>query len=152
MSQLLKLTAKQKILRQEWLALTVLKFIAMPLVLLTLKYSAVLQSSPSLTYMIGRLVGFGVGFSLAFYLIYFCAYKKPGTRYLTLCMIVGAANVFSTIADGLSRFSSIFEISVLIAYLAIEVAWFLLSLKMRKLNRNIKFLSNPGVISPVEKL
>lgn len=129
-------TPQEKSLRKQWLIVSLLAIIGLPLVTLGMMvYMAVrVPVSAEIFYVYFAVIALTI---LTFYILYRCAYKKPGIRFLIFCLIIGpllkiqgAVNAFRVEHDGLTVFAVIFN-------LAFFVWWYVLSLKMVKINKRI---------------
>lgn len=146
MSLPLMMTPKQRKLRREWLTLVSLKFAAIPVFFIAFNF-VMWQRDISIGSLIGALIGTG----LFFYTFYFCAYKNPGIRVLTYSMVIGVINTHTEIRNFFDYDYTALGIGILVAYLSFEVWWFISSLKIRKLNREIKLYSSPEIISSTKQ-
>jgi hypothetical protein len=95
---------------------------------------------PLVHFLFTPWLGFGlllidIGYSTLFsYIFYRCAYKKPGTRLLTLALILAPASFAAeiwAIANGVLRESA----AIMLAFL---VLWAFLCLQMRRINKKLQ--------------
>lgn len=119
-------------IRKQWLISSIILFFGSPLCLLGL--FSLFSLFPGIDLLGALMVG-----TLQLALIYRCAYKKPGTRLLTVWMIlspmrfVGDASRYFQLNDFNSVAFSFFLLAfVLLAW------WISLSLKLRKINHRLK--------------
>jgi hypothetical protein len=72
-----------------------------------------------------------------FYILYRCCYVKPGIRFLTFCLIVGPILKLKATIDALRVGHDYVTLIALIVNLGFYAWWYVLSLKMRKMNKRI---------------
>ncbi len=72
---------------------------------------------------------------LSLWLIWYCAYKNPGTRLLTFWLFTSPIKRITQIGQELSESSDVLIIIPLIIESGIFLWWYLLSLKLRKINK-----------------
>ena len=77
-------------------------------------------------------VTFGI---LSLWLIWYCAYKNPGTRLLTFWLVMSPIKRITNIGQKLSEPSGVLIIIALVIENGIFLWWYLLSLKLRKINK-----------------
>ena len=130
-------TPKEKSLRKQWLVLSLIAILAWPII--TLGFLAYLNSKEPVPkefvgiYLAVILVTVGV-----FYALYRCAYKKPGIRFLTFCLILGLLLKIQGAVSTLKQAQDSTTVVALIVNLAFYAWWFVLSLKLRKMNKAIQ--------------
>ena len=142
-------TEKQKALRKEWLLLTImLYFVFMPFRIGHLILNPDPAQNPAADrepYFILTMVIVYAFFSfLYFYVLYRCAYKKPGTRYLTVLLVITAVGILrelGSISKSLSMLDQCLSVVSLLAY----SWWCVLSYRLRELNHKIKALKRAAV-------
>lgn len=75
---------------------------------------------------------------LKYYIVYRCAYKKPGTKYLTFCLIVGPITlireIYTQFQQALTDFNPVI-FAVGAVYVVALVAWYIVGWKLRSINR-----------------
>jgi peptidoglycan/LPS O-acetylase OafA/YrhL len=101
----------------------------------------------------GNIRYWTVAFSLLYmlasnYILYRCAYKKPGTKFLTVCLIITVISLVGMpIAYFFGKLYPYDQIPYYGVYLFLtEVAgvfWALLCWKMRKLNKKLRAIEHP---------
>ncbi len=140
-------TEKEKLLRKEWLILSViLYFVFSPLLIAQLILNSA-QSTPELKGLLPVLIAlvFCAFFaSLYFFILYRCAYKKPGTRYLTFLLIVTSLSILRQLVS-LTLSFSILDLCISVVSLLGSVWWCFLSYKIRELNQKIKTLKRAAL-------
>jgi hypothetical protein len=124
----------QKI-RKQWLKYSLFYFLAYPLLILAYFKNFVwndLQSGLS-TLSLGLISGL-----IFFGIPYYFAYKKSGTRWLTLCLFIGPFRVANEVLAYLKFSRDSWEISMLILDIIIYAGWYILTWKLRKVNRQMQ--------------
>lgn len=76
--------------------------------------------------------------SFALGLIWHCAYKKHGTKLLSLWMVVSPIKMLASIAECLKESCNIWVISLVLIEISIFLWWWLLSFKMKAVNKTIQ--------------
>lgn len=138
-------TEKEKLLRKEWLILTIIiSFVMTPL---KIAYAFWTLSMPNMNTNERSSTIFTLGvfvflFSfLSFLMFYKCAYKKPGTKVLTVSLILFTLGLLSSVS-ALFKISSILEACIFIIQFSFSIWLGVLSYKMRELNQKIKTSKN----------
>lgn len=133
------LTEKEKLLRKEWLIFNIIGYFIMPIINIVFGYGNQISTGTPEKFSTALAGGlFVLFFSFIYFLLnYQCAYKKPGTKLLTLSLalfILGLLGSFIT----LFKISSTLEVCIFIIQFAFSTWWAILTFKMRKLNHQIK--------------
>lgn len=75
---------------------------------------------------------------LFFLILYRTAYKKYGTRFLTLCLAIGFFKMFAIALVALNTMDDIWIFGALLVDVSLYGWWWILSLKLRKMNKIIR--------------
>ena len=134
-----------KKIRKQWLIVLILS-ITIPIVkiLLQMRYDPLFAMFPRAQYASAALsllaqIGFG-------YIVYYCAYKKPGTKILTFCLVMTAISLVVTPVLYLSGkipppvYIPFYGIYVLVTQ-GFGVLWGVACWKMRAINKRLQALS-----------
>lgn len=124
--------------RKHWLFLTYCYFVILPIFLSVFFaiQSQFFQISKDVPYKFLEYAGSGL---IQLWMIWYCAYRKHGTKLLTLWMMFGSMRtLLSTLKllDGSSNNPWIVGATFL--DILIYVWWHILSLRMRKINKRIQ--------------
>ena len=137
-----KFTEEQKKLREHWLKGIIFITIIWPVLYLcvsviTLPSGQVVDRTEFVTLLFGTILGS----SLFVLILYLVAYKKPGTRFLTvLIAVILPFSIFKSLIDLIQAFSEntpVLSIAQLLEILLMGW-WYKLTLKFRKLNDQIQ--------------
>ena len=120
----------EQLLRKEWLIISAIQCFLLPS--LGLGISTLKGTDPAL-----KISSLFI-FCCFFLLICYCAYVRPGTKYLTFSLVAGPFMVFSNIIQQIPVVTDALDFLVLISDLSIYIWWYVLSMKLRKLDRRIK--------------
>jgi len=126
----------EKILKKQWLVLSIITILAWPLITLGfMTFISMKEHIPAGIYW----VYFSVVLLtvLIFYALYRCAYVKPGIRFLTFVLIVGPILKLKATFDALKVNHDYVTVIALAVNLGFYAWWYVLSLKLRKLNKKI---------------
>ncbi len=130
-------TPKEKSLRKQWLVFSLIAIVAWPIVTLGfLAYVNFKTAVPASIYFV--YISVILITAAVFYILYKCAYKKPGIRFLTFCLIVGPLLKLQGAVGTLKQAHDNTTLLALIINLAFYAWWFILSLKLRKMNKAIQ--------------
>ena len=130
-------TAGEKSLRKQWLVLSWIAILAWPLVTLAfMGYVAMREHVPG--HVLGVFLGVAVVTAVVFYFLYYCSYVKPGIRFLTFCLIVGPLLKLKATVDALKVGHDVVTVAALVVNLGFYIWWYVLSLKLRKMNLALK--------------
>lgn len=137
-------TEKERLLRKEWLLLTIfLYFVLTPFHIAHFVLNSFstqnTQEFKGLLPVLILCIFYAFFASLYFFVLYKCAYKKPGTRYLTFLLIVTALSILRQLVY-LTLSFSILDLCISVVSLLGSSWWYFLSYKMRELNQKIKTL------------
>ena len=147
------LDASQKKVRDKWLKATlaialfnVMEFFS----LLDLADAEQVRTTAAILGSFAIVIGSTLWNLLPFYFVYHCAYKHPGTKYLTLTLTLGPLQTLVMIASELNSAlllrnnGQINELqqyaifAILTAFTATYVWWQMLGWRIRKLNKLVK--------------
>lgn len=78
-----------------------------------------------------------LGTLLKFYILYYCAYKHPGTKYLTFCLIVGPLQLLKEFKDLQADVHPLL-LGILVFYFALNIAWYYFGWRLRALNKQLQ--------------
>ena len=130
-------TPKEKSLRKQWLIISLIAILAWPIITLAfMSYISMKEHVPQGVYLVYLAVALIT--ILLFFILYRCAYVKPGIRFLTFCLIIGPLLKLKATIDALKVGHDHVTLIALFANLAFYVWWYILSLKLRKMNKRIK--------------
>jgi hypothetical protein len=125
----------EKSIKKQWLALSIIAILAWPLVTLGfMTYLSQKEHVPAGVYWVYCIVALIT--VLVFYVLYRCAYVKPGIRFLTFCLIVGPLLKLKATVDALSTSHDHVTLNALAVNLGFYAWWYVLSLKLRKINKH----------------
>ncbi|HEY5235512.1 MAG TPA: hypothetical protein VIJ14_04990 [Rhabdochlamydiaceae bacterium] len=130
------LNPHEKSLRKQWLVISIIAILAWPLITLGfMSFISRKEHVPAGVYW----VYFGVALLtvLLFYVLYRCAYVKPGIRFLTFVLIVGPLLKLKATFDALKVGHDHVTLIALAVNLGFYAWWYILSLKLRKMNKKI---------------
>jgi hypothetical protein len=126
----------EKSVRKQWLIISIIAILAWPLI--TLGFMSFLSRKEHVpvgaywVYLIVALITIFI-----FYILYRCTYVKHGTRFLTFCLIVGPLLKLKATVDALKVSHDYVTLIALMANLGFYAWWYVLSLKMRKMNKKV---------------
>ncbi len=126
----------EKSLRKQWLVISIIAILAWPLI--TLGFMSFIlrkQHVPGAVYWVSLVVALLT--VLVFYVLYRCAYVKPGIRFLTFVLIVGPLLKLKATFDALKMGHDHVTLIALAVNLGFYAWWYILSLKLRKMNKKI---------------
>ncbi len=138
-------TEKQKLLRKAWLILTIMMyFVFTPFRMgyLTLNFAP--AGDKGLIFILSMISLFAFFSTLYFCILYRCAYKKPGTRILTVVLILAALGILRELGS-LSKSPSLLDFCFSFVALLMSSWWCVLSYGLRKINHEIKALKRAAV-------
>jgi hypothetical protein len=130
------LNPHEKSLKKQWLVISIIAILAWPLI--TLGFMTFLSRKehiPAGVYWVYFIVALLT--VLVFYVLYRCAYVKPGIRFLTLLLIVGPLLKLKATIDALRVGHDHVTLIALAVNLGFYAWWYILSLKLRKMNKKI---------------
>lgn len=130
------LTQAQKKLKNNWFALTIFRqswfFMVMGFVYLTTPHA---EQNKMEFY--SSFINSLVGSIIYIFILYICAYKKPGTRFLTIALI-GTAMQFAKSFDSSTLLHFDWWVTPMaILDIVLFIWWYVLSFKVKKLNSKI---------------
>lgn len=76
--------------------------------------------------------------SFALWLIWHCAYKKHGTKLLSLWMVVSPIKMLASIVECLKETCNAWVVALVVVEISVFLWWWLLGFKMRAVNRAIQ--------------
>lgn len=76
--------------------------------------------------------------SFSLWLIWHCAYKKHGTKLLSLWMVISPLKMLASIVEYLKEPCNAWVISIVLIEISIFLWWWLLSFKMKAVNKTIQ--------------
>lgn len=136
-----ELSPEEKALRRRWLILSMIVIWVWPLISLGfLVYEVTTKHLPFETYSMYFWVYLAVTLLAAviFCVLYRCAYVKPGVRFLTFLMIVWPLLKAKAITDAVMTGHDYVSWISIVVNVSFFVWWYVLSLKLIKLNKRIK--------------
>ena len=126
----------EKSLRKQWLVISIIAILAWPLITLGfMSFISRKEHVPAGVYWVYFAVALLT--VLIFYVLYRCAYVKPGIRFLTLVLIVGPLLKLKATIDALRVGHDHVTLIALAVNLGFYAWWYILSLKLRKMNKKI---------------
>lgn len=129
-------TPEEKSIRKQWLVISWIAILAWPLVTLAfMSFVAMKQHVPAGVFWVYLIVALITVF--IFYILYRCTYVKPGIRFLTFCLIVGPILKLKATVDALKAGHDHVTLIALVVNLGFYAWWYILSLKMRKMNKRM---------------
>jgi len=138
-------------IKKQWLyALFFSAMLIMTRQLLDIRYNPLFNVSPTYQFLV-MAISLGLECLLA-YIAYYCAYKKPGTKWLIFCLIATGIGFVSTLYflfKGKITEPTYFPyqgIYVVISQIS-GVLWFIACFRLLKLNRRLKAESKLEVVS-----
>jgi hypothetical protein len=130
------LNSHEKSLKKQWLVISIIAILAWPLITLGfMSFISRKEHIPAEVYWIYFAVAFLT--VLIFYVLYRCAYVKPGVRFLTFVLIVGPLLKLKATYDALKVGHDHVTLIALVVNLGFYAWWYILSLKLRKMNKKI---------------
>jgi hypothetical protein len=130
-------TPQERSLRMQWLIISLIAILAWPLITLGfMGYIATKHHVPG--NLIWVYLTVAVITVLVFYILYRCSYVKPGTKFLTFCLIVGPLLKLKATVDALRTGHDYVTLIALAVNLGFYIWWYVLSLRLRKMNKRIK--------------
>jgi hypothetical protein len=130
-------TPKEKSLRKLWLIVSVIAILAWHIItLIFMAYVSMKEHIPQGVFSV--YIAVALITVLLFYILYKCAYVKPGIRFLTFCLIVGPLLKLKATIDALRVGHDHVTLIALIVNLGFYAWWYFLSLKLRKMNKQIQ--------------
>ncbi len=130
------LTQEQKKLKNNWFAFTIFRqaWIFMTLSLVSI---IPLQAGQNKMEFYSSFINSLVGSIIYIFILYICAYKKPGTRFLTIALI-GTAMQFAKSFDSSTLLHFDWWVTPMaILDIVLFIWWYVLSFKVKKLNSKI---------------
>lgn len=125
------ISSQQEKIRKHWLICAISTCLVYPLV--DFAWELFTQGMPTSSaelyfHLINQTLGL-----IIFALYFHCAYKKHGTRLLTWTLMLGVASLFT-----LTNLGGKFSLNLILP-LCINAWWYLMSLKLRRVNKEIQF-------------
>lgn len=128
--------SREKFLKKQWLILSIITILAWPLITLGfMTFISMKEHIPAGIYWVYFVVVLLT--VLIFYALYHCAYVKPGIRFLTFVLIVGPLLKLKTTFDALKVSHDHVTVIAMAVNLGFYAWWYVLSLKLRKINKKI---------------
>ena len=126
----------EKFLKKQWLVISIIAILAWPLI--TLGFMTFISRKEHILAEIYWIyLAVALLTVLIFYLLYRCAYVKPGIRFLTFVLIVGPLLKLKATIDALKVGHDHVTLIALAVNLGFYAWWYILSLKLRKMNKKI---------------
>jgi hypothetical protein len=130
------LNPHEKSLKKQWLVISIIAILAWPLITLAfMTFISRKEHIPASIYWV--YFSIAVLTVLIFYVLYRCAYVKPGIRFLTFCLIVGPLLKLKATVDALRVGHDHVTLIALAVNLGFYAWWYILSLKLRQMNKKI---------------
>jgi hypothetical protein len=124
-------------IRKHWLLSTACFLIFYPLALFAFVYFLSTRISIPEDALIEPLAHTLVGL-FSMWLIWHCAYKKHGTKLLSLWMVVSPLKMLASVVECLKEACNIWMITLFLIEISIFLWWWLLSFKMKAVNKAIQ--------------
>jgi hypothetical protein len=131
------ITRFQSRTRKLWLFSTFTLLVLNPLAYLV--FFAILSAEASLSKE--TLIAFlacTVKCGIPMLIIWHCAYRRYGTKLLTLWLFMTPFNIFALILAAFLAYSNVWVMACILIELFVCVWWFIISLKMRTINKTIR--------------
>ena len=136
-----KFSPEEKAMRRRWLVLSMIVIWVWPLISLGfLIYEVTTQHLPFEAYSMYFWVYLAVTLlsAVIYVVLYRCAYLKPGVRFLISLMIVWPLLKVKAIADAVKTGHDYLSWISIVVNVGLFVWWYILSLKLIKMNKRIK--------------
>lgn len=136
-----KMNQKEEKERKHWLLVTSFYLVFYPILVLAI-LAVISEMVPALEKwfyesLVDILSGLLLGL-IQLWLIWRCAYKKPGTALLTVWLVTAPILNLSSVAKSLLGSCDVWSIVLAICDIVVCAWWYILSLKLRKLNKKLQ--------------
>ena len=146
---LFEMSQKEAKIRKYWLIATILLLLVIPL--LSFAFLAVVFKIPVSVVIVWQLTT-GLAGLIPLWIIWHCAYKKPGTKWLTCWLICTPLYSLQTWVQLVKEPWDPWFTGIAVFDLLCYVGWYVLSLKLRKINKQLQANSSPEYAKAVRDL
>jgi hypothetical protein len=146
---LFEMDQKKAKIRKYWLIATILLLVVIPQ--LSFAFLAFVFKIPVSLVIVWQLTT-GVASLSSLWIIWHCAYKKPGTKWLTCWLVCAPFYFLQTLLQLLRDPWNGWFAGMAVFDLLCYVGWYVLSLKLRKINKQLQANSSPEYAQAVRDL
>jgi hypothetical protein len=131
------ITPKEVKEQKRWLIVTVVYKFILPLLLFAISASLFEKNEcpPEVVSELLRNVFLGL---ISLWIFWHCAYKKNGTKLLTLFLVLSPIIVAKDLMRSLKESTDPWTLGLLILGLSLYIYWYIFSLKLKRINQKIK--------------
>lgn len=136
----MSLTSQDQKIRRNWL-ITYSGCFVYSLILMFIIY---LKNAPqvNIKYTVVALASMFIAFFATSYLLYRCAYRKPGTKFLTVVIILGMLNFFYTLYIPFSGIPLPLPLSIHLISMVLSCVLIYFHCRLWQVNRRFKACGN----------
>jgi hypothetical protein len=148
---LFEISQKEINQRSDWLIATIASFGLCPLLAIT-SFAKLSENTDLFNNIWYQLAASTFGSLVSFWLIWHCAYKKPGTKLLTSCLILAPIDALLLALNLFQEPWNIWNTVVNVINASIFLWWYIQCIKLKRINKKIQLQSHPEYVESLQLL